>query len=135
MRGMVVMESMKGKEGYGEGARRASKTPCVRFRSLRINPCGGFFDAGHRMRRSHHDSQTHSLCGPIRRISLNDHVLGRSISLDQFYIPTSIPGNGLVEDTQVVTQTFKVGRTGELALILMQLGCCQFGPTLIQSAR
>ena len=47
------------------------------------------------------------------------------ILLDQSYVPTSVPPNGLLaEDTQTVAQTFTVGRGGLLSAIELDLACC-----------
>ena len=51
------------------------------------------------------------------------------ISLDQLYIPTSFPQNGLViQNIQTVAQTFTVGLEGLLTAVELDLGCCRFGP-------
>ena len=47
------------------------------------------------------------------------------ISLDQFFIPTQVPPNGvLAEDTETVAQTFTVGLGGLLTAIDLELACC-----------
>jgi hypothetical protein len=50
------------------------------------------------------------------------------VSLDQFYVPTLVPHNGLLaEDSQTVAQTFTVGVGGRLTAIELELGCCLSG--------
>jgi PEP-CTERM motif len=47
------------------------------------------------------------------------------VTVDQFYIPTAVPHNGLLaEDTQTVAQTFTVGLAGRLTALELELACC-----------
>ena len=51
------------------------------------------------------------------------------LSLDQFYIPVSHPGDALViQDTRTIAQTFTVGVGGVLTAVEIEVGCCHGGP-------
>ena len=49
-------------------------------------------------------------------------------SLDQFYIPSSDPREGLIiSEFQTIAQTFTVGVGGQLTTVDLELWCCQHG--------